>query len=889
MPDPDLPSTARRLATALADHYRFVRELGAGGMARVYLARDLKHDRDVAVKVLHPELAAIIGGRRFLNEIKVTAHLHHPHILPLHDSGEVDGLIYYITPYVEGESLRHRLNRERQLPVADAVRVGCEIASALDYAHRHGVIHRDIKPENILLHDGRALVADFGIALAVSAAGERRMTETGLAIGTPQYMSPEQATAEREITAKSDVYSLGCVLYEMLAGEPPFTGPTVHAILGRILTEEPRPLDARRKAVPAHVSAAAARALEKLPADRFASAADFAAALEGRHAGDPYRVAPAHTAASSAGRSMRAVFLATIVALTALIGYLAFTNSRDRIGGPERWSFALPDSAPLAFVGQATLGLGQRALALSPDGTLLVYAGQRGATTALYLHTIGTFDARLLPGSDGAFHPFFSPDGKWIAFFTQSRLKTIAVATGSPNVLAQVVEPMGGTWAEDGRILVANNHGFDIAVFSASGGPAQKTLPVRASVHSLQLLPDGRSLLIEMGVPGVLAVISIESGAVRRLDRTGGVPDTVVTGNFVYGSSPIFLKSGRLVYVNPTNNVLLAVGFDPKSLRLRGQSVPILEGLRVETAGIQYDIAATGLLAFAPGRNALAGRLVWASRAGNLDTLPLSEAVYGQPAIAPSGNLLAIPVLTPEGSSELRLYDLTDLGRGVQAQWRYRRTSNLPLAPRWTPDGAAVLVPGLPSLKLSLPLGSSIDTISGRTVTEITPDGRHAVGFSIGPEWDLRFATITTGDTSAVWIRRPGQQAMPRVSPDGRWLAYASTETGQGEIWVEPFPPTGGRRTKVSISGGEEPVWSPKGDRLFYRYLDTWYVVQVNTLTGRVAKPERFISGSFLNVPGFSYDVSADGERLLLIHGPSETTGSEIRFIRNFGQQGRRQ
>src|SRR5512135_1713402 len=231
-----------RLRASLADRYRIERELGAGGMATVYLAEDLKHDRRVAVKVLRPELAAVIGADRFLAEIRTTANLQHPHILPLFDSGAADSFLFYVMPFVEGESLRDRLVREKQLPIGDAVRIATEVAGALDYAHRHGVIHRDIKPENILIHDGRALVADFGIALAASKAGGTRMTETGMSLGTPHYMSPEQAMGERDITPAADIYALGCVLYEMLVGDPPFTGPTAQAIVAKLLTSEPEPV-----------------------------------------------------------------------------------------------------------------------------------------------------------------------------------------------------------------------------------------------------------------------------------------------------------------------------------------------------------------------------------------------------------------------------------------------------------------------------------------------------------------------------------------------------------------------------------------------------------------------------------------------------------------------
>ncbi len=268
-----------RLTTALESRYRIEREVGVGGMATVYLARDLRHDRDVGIKVLHPDLAAALGAERFLAEIKTTAKLQHPHILPLLDSGEAGGLLYYVMPYVAGESLRTRLDRETQLAVDDAVRIGREVLSALDYAHRNGVVHRDIKPENILIHEDQALVADFGIALAVSAAGGARMTQTGLSLGTPAYMAPEQAMGERAIDGRADIYALGAVLYEMLVGEAPFTGPTVQAIVARVMTESPRPVTGQRKSVPANVNAAVLRSLEKLPADRFHSAAEFSAAL----------------------------------------------------------------------------------------------------------------------------------------------------------------------------------------------------------------------------------------------------------------------------------------------------------------------------------------------------------------------------------------------------------------------------------------------------------------------------------------------------------------------------------------------------------------------------------------------------------------------------------
>ncbi len=295
-----------RLNAALEGRYTIERELGEGGMATVYLADDLKHERKVALKVLKPEWAAVVGAERFLAEITTTANLTHPHILPLFDSGEADSFLFYVMPHIEGESLRERIDREKQLPVDEAVKIATDLAEALDYAHRHKIIHRDIKPANILIHEGRPLIADFGIALAVGVAGGGRLTETGLSVGTPHYMSPEQATGDQNVGPQTDTYALGCVLYEMLVGEPPYTGPNAQAVLGKIIQGGPVSAARERPTVPANVDAAIRRVLEKLPADRFTGAQSFANAL-----GDPaFRHGAAETSAPASGVMSRRQWLA---------------------------------------------------------------------------------------------------------------------------------------------------------------------------------------------------------------------------------------------------------------------------------------------------------------------------------------------------------------------------------------------------------------------------------------------------------------------------------------------------------------------------------------------------------------------------------------------------
>ena len=365
------------IQSALEGRYHVVREIGQGGMATVYLVRDLKHDRDVALKVLRAELAAIIGADRFLAEIKVTAHLQHPHILPLFDSGSANGVVYYVMPFIDGESLRHRLDRDKQLPVADAVRIATEVAGALDYAHRHGVIHRDVKPENILLHDGRALVADFGIALAVSTAG-KRMTETGMSVGTPQYMSPEQAMGALEITARSDVYSLGATTYEMLIGEPPFTGATAQAIVARVLTATPQSITAQRHTVSRDLEAAVLMALEKLPADRFATCTEFAEALSPRSAGVPTeRITSASVWRGRVAKTPRQTRIARAAAGMAML-------AAGALGG---WLAARPSApATLTFDQKTFKRLAVFNARFAPDGKTIVFsAATEGTIPNLYV------------------------------------------------------------------------------------------------------------------------------------------------------------------------------------------------------------------------------------------------------------------------------------------------------------------------------------------------------------------------------------------------------------------------------------------------------------------------------------------------------------------------
>ena len=510
-----------RLNAALEGRYAIDRELGEGGMANVYLAHDVRHNRNVALKVLKPELAAVIGAERFLVEIQTTANLQHPHILPLFDSGEEDGFLFYVMPFIDGETVREKLDRETQFGIDEAVRITTEVADALDYAHRNNVIHRDIKPENILLHDGRPMVADFGIALALSAAAGGRMTETGMSLGTPHYMSPEQATAEKDLTHRSDIYSLGCVLYEMLAGEPPHTGASAQAIVMKIVTDEARPLTELRKSVPPHVAAATAKSLEKLAADRFESAVRFAEALANPSFALPGTASIKADVQTPVGWRQRLAIPVTVLATLMLaLAVWGWFRTPASSGVPTRVTIPVPGGH------QMFLGFSPQ-LAISPSGRALVYY----TDGLLHVRSLDSFDDVPLAGNEGAWFAVFSPDGDWIAFGGIGGLKKIAVE-GGPVLTVLDEMAFGADWSAEGDIVYvpgAGNSGVWLMAEDGSGSH-QITTVLDSGLETAhqwpQLLPDGESVLFTVIGPsggwadGSLVVQDIASGERRAvIDR----------------------------------------------------------------------------------------------------------------------------------------------------------------------------------------------------------------------------------------------------------------------------------------------------------------------------------------------------------------------------------
>ena len=861
-----MSDSLERLGAALAEHYAIEREIGAGGMATVYLARDLKHDRNVALKVLRPELAAVLGIERFLSEIRVTARLQHPHILPLFDSGQAGGLIYYVMPHVAGESLRHRLEREKHLPIEEAVGLASGVASALDYAHRHGVIHRDIKPENILFQDGQAVVADFGIALALSAAAGSRLTETGLSLGTPQYMSPEQATGDRLIDARSDIYSLAAVLYEMLAGEPPHTGPTVQSVIAKVVTDRPRPLRQLRESVPPHVEAAVLKALAKLPADRFQTAAQFVDALARPGWSGVSAAAASDSSAAPPGRpGRRALRDVAPLAVAAIATSLAlWVSVRPRPELPARpvtrFTLALPPSAP-----PSDLPAGPT-VAFSPDGSRIIYVSSVSTGNQLFSRLLNQLEPVALAGTQNARNPFFSPDGRWVAYFSGSRLYKLPLG-GEPTALVANVPGLafGATWGATDTIVFSSDRG--LIQVPAAGGEPRLLLPPDTSRGESYLfpyyLPDAKVLLLQIRTKGVdrLGALTLATGKLTRFEQPG--------------SNPRYVSSGYVV-VATRSGTLQAVPFDVSRLEITGPAVPLVDGVLVGPGGAaRMGMSRDGAFAYVTGPLALRD-LVMVDRTGTARALPAEPQAYIAPRLSPDGRRIAVEVDEPDlVNSDVWVYDMA---QHTRTRLTFDQSGRRPI---WTPDGRHVVYSRgqfgqgdlywIPADGTS-PAESLLVAPDDQWAGDITPDGRTLLFRSggPGPVRSIHTLPLQGPRTPHPFLVNRFDNHSPSLSPDGHWVAYASNESGRLEVYVRPFPGPGGGRWQVSLDGGTEPLWAANGRELFYRNGTKMMVAAISLHpTFTVGARRELFEGSYVNDPVYrSYDVTRDGRGFVMVRSP---------------------
>lgn len=874
------------LRAALADRYTIEREIGAGGMATVYLARDIRHRRQVALKLLDPELGAVIGGERFLAEIEVTANLQHPHLLPLFDSGEVAGLLYYVMPYIDGESLRAKLLREKQLPVDEAVHIAAAVASALDYAHRHGVIHRDLKPENILLHEGQPVVADFGISLAVSKAADHRITQTGISLGTPQYMSPEQATGDRTVDGRSDIYSLGVITYEMLTGEPPHTGRTTQSVIAKVVMDRPQGVRVLRDTVPPHVDAAVSRALAKLAADRFPTAREFGEALQGKGTVVPADVSAweraRRPATTPATRRRKVLILAALAAAgtAALFGAVAAWKKSTERGG----------NAPVAtfFVDlPMTHGVRDRvgSVAISPDGKTVAFVAQSDSSSDVYVRRVEDLEPRLVPHSNGAIDVAFSPDGSWLTVgMMDETIRKIQPDGSSMATLAEHLKYFGSlTWATNQSLVVggASNNGLGLLA-ATSGTVRPLTKPTtRLSSHGMPLVgPDGETLLFEDWGPAFteddfLAIGSVASG------------DFVTTP--LPAVHPIGIVDGRILYVSPIG-AIMAVRFDAGKRRVTGEPVRVMDGIGADNRGQLGDsphslaaLSSNGTLVYTRGRPTQ--HLVSVDLAGTQRVALTSEdrdhlsPWSGGPRFSPDGRRVAINVITMRGDTTIS--DIWTLDVITRTFTRLTSLGNV-VAPEWTPDGRRIVFTTWYEKKPTIwwqvadggqPAEKILEFSDGQSVrsANVTPDGLGVVFCELtdlNGNSDLFYQPFA-GERKPQRIAGPfGFGCEGRVSPDGRWLAYVANEDAKTRIYVRPLRSTGSQG-QVAVDLGDSPRWSRDGSRLYYRHVESalargsLFVAHIHATPSAVTvqKSERVLALE----EGGVYDVSPDGTRVVML------------------------
>ena len=880
----DIPD---RLKDALSDRYEILQELGSGGMATVYLANDLKHARKVAIKVLRPELAAVIGGERFVAEIRTTASLQHPHILPLFDSGEADRFLYYVMPFVEGESLRDRLDRDKQLPVEEAIRIAKAIASALHYAHERDIVHRDIKPANILMHAGQPVVADFGIAIAISAAGGGRLTETGMSVGTPHYMSPEQASADRDVDARSDTYALACVLYEMLAGQPPHTGPTAQAVLMRILTENPRSITDVRKSVPGHVRDALSKGLEKLPADRFPTAKAFADALE-----DPaFSYQPvvvdatvqALPAVRNAPRKASGLTFALPI-LGVLFGLIAgitfFGGSPDDVATSRtiaRFEVGIDEGVELQV---------PELIHISADGRMLGFVGDRGSDDGIFVRGLQDLSFRMITGTDDADFMAFSPDGSRIAYTTDDGgLYVIATAGGSSRELIprseNVLPPV---WNADGTLTFAiqDEAGpFFVAEIPEGGGAVSRFFELTGvPPFRVEKIPDADALLFSRFAVGDLVVYDIESDSSK----------TLVPG----ARGAYMLPNGDVGWVDEQGG-LWASRFDRRTLSLEGQPVPILTGI-VLGGGFRPSISVSddGTLVYLNGPSGASGTTMkenlWIVdfASGDRTRVPIEERRYRNVKWSPDGQSIAFAALPPDrlvGPTKIFTYNVA-LRTATRA---LAIPSTIQAFPIWSPDGGRIAylgadqAQGQPSAGFdgidagdlfSIDLGTGAITEMQATSTQDVPyawsetDGiLHTGGPNNGSSdimvWD------PDGDAApGVYLDVDGDLGAHTVSPAGDWIAYRTSQ-GVAEdthIAVRAFP-NAGPPIRISAGPGDRPRWSRDGSAIYYwvggAQVDSLMRATVRTSpTFEVERTELVLTGDFPNLS--SWDLHPDGDRMII-------------------------
>ncbi len=892
--------------------YEILSPIGAGGMGEVYRAKDTKLGRDVAIKVL-PEAFASDHDRmvRFQREAHVLASLNHPHIASIYGLEDSDTTHALVMELVEGPTLHERI-AQGTIPLEEALEVAKQIAEALEYAHERGIVHRDLKPANVkLTRDGAVKLLDFGLARALSddplspevsnsPTLSAVATQAGIVLGTAAYMSPEQAKG-KAADRRSDIWSFGVVLFEMLSGRRLYTGETAAETLAAVLKTDPEwtALPAR---IPPSVLRLLRRCLERDARRRIQAIGEARIAIEDALAGGEQPAVAVHAApaAPSLRRQVLPWAIAGALALTQALTLLAPWRPAPEPPTPVRLSVELGTDALLAS------GPGPAAI-LSPDGKLLAFTAQKavGLPPQLYVRRLEQLLASPLSGTENARNPFFSPDSRWLGFFADGKLNKVAVTGGAPVTLCDAPDDRGGTWTEDGAILFTPRPTMGLSRVSSTGGtPEILTRPDQAAGESShrwpQALPGGKAVLFTSGTPNryedaKTVVQALPSGPRRVLQRGG-----------YHGR---YLRSGHLVHVH--EGTLFAAPFDIGRLELTGQPLPVIEGVAANAtnAGAQFSFSDLGTLAFLPGQTAAPDlSLVWMDKDGNTEPLRALAGDSGEPSFSPDGRRLAI------GLRQGTQWDVWIYEWERDTMSRLTSTPGDDVDPMWTPDGQRIAFASTRADKTTRNVywQRADGTREAERLTESKnmqspsswhPSGKLLAFLERSPQtnWDLMILNLE-GDGDSGW--KPGKpmpflnsafiEAEAAFSPDGRWLAYVSNESGRPEVYVRPFPGAGST-VLVSTGGGRNPRWSRNLRELFYQAEST-LMVAVYTVVGdsfRTEKPRRWSPGRVLarSLSNRTFDLHPDGRRFAVLKAadePAEAKRDKIVLVQSFFQELRR-
>ena len=870
-------------------HYRIIEKIGAGGMGVVYKAEDTKLKRVVALKFLPPEMTRDEEAKeRFIQEAQAAAALDHPNICTVYEINETDGQTYIAMAYIEGQSLKEKI-ASGPLKTDEALDIAIQVAEGLKAAHIRGIVHCDIKPANIMLMEkGQAKITDFGLAKLEWGVD---LTKTATIMGTVAYMSPEQAQGEK-VDHRTDIWSMGCVLYEMLAGNRPFKSQHGQVALYSILNDELEPLSKYRPDISTELERIIIKMLAKNPDERYQHVDELPVDLRTVRTQPDKPSRPPMATSQGVGTSYHRqlkrtipwvlVFLMTI--LSGLILWSPWHKSIEHVLPPTFFTLDLPPDAPLWL----TEVFQQPSVAFSPDGTKLVYVASLNGIRQLYLRELDRFDATPVPGTEDARSPFFSPDGEWLAFLTGGKLKKVSLSTGTSLDLCDVFPDVStaGSWGRDDFIYFAPGPNSGLAKVSADGGmPESITTPdLERGEHGHwypHMLPGGEALLFVIRKGGWsdtrVAALSLETKQWH----------TLVEG----GTNPHYLPSGYLVYAQA--GVLLAVPFDRKRLEITGQPERVHEGI-LTRSGAEFSVSKTGSLAFVPGTGGWPkSTLYWVDRQGRSQALPFEPLTYSVPRISPDGELFSIEIISQqEGNRDIWV---CDLARNSTARLTHNPITDTHSI--WTPDGKRIVYAfgshllDAPELAWEPADGSgererlhAMDF--AQFPMDFSPDGKYILFDDERQDTKLDIWVLPMEDERKPQpvVKTQFNETAAVFSPDGQWITYQSDESGRYEIFVRPFGGSGSKK-QISADGGTEPVWSPDGRELFYRNGDRMMVANVSTNPQFAAsKPELLFRGWYATDRiAANYDISPDGQRFLMIKG-EQTASTQIKIILNWAK-----